>query len=342
MGKVVKVKFFTEDKLALISEDNKKKYEKYYQSCTIRSKDTKYSTYNTYKNFFYHFMAFLAIYHDNIGLYSDEFFADAVDIMEEYISFCQETLKNNKKVINTKLSTISSFYNWSLKRGLIDKHPFDKKLDRLKGANDEKIINSYFLTAEQIKTIKRELVSNDKFDIQDQILFSIFLSSANRVGAIEKLTLSALDLDNMVFNNIREKRGYLVEVIFDLPTKELIEEWLEMRKDMDDLKVDALFITNHVDGYKKMAKSTIQVRMRKIGEIVGLKDFHCHCMRKTKLNSVYEETGDLTLAAELANHKSTAVTMAYIKPKSKTELREKLDALKKKKQSEETEENQNN
>jgi integrase/recombinase XerC len=167
-------------------------------------------------------MSFLAIYHNNIDLYGDEFFDNAVDIMESYIAFCQDTLKNNKKVINTKISTVSTFYNWSLKRGLIDKHPFDKKLERLKGANDEKIINSYFLTPEQTQKIIRELYSNDAFDIQDQIIFNLMFDSANRIGAIEKLTLSSLDIDNMVFNDIREKRGYRVQVIFMQHTKELI------------------------------------------------------------------------------------------------------------------------
>ena len=117
--------------------------------------------------------------------------------MSGYIILLQ--LINKKKVINTKISTIISFYNWSVKRGLIDKHPFDKKLERIKGANDEKIINSYFLTDEQTKTIKRELASNDRYDLQDQIIFSLMTDSANRIGEIEKLTLSSLDLNNMLF-----------------------------------------------------------------------------------------------------------------------------------------------
>jgi integrase/recombinase XerC len=154
------------------------------------------------------------------------------------------------------------------------------------------------------------------------------LDSANRIGAIEKLTLSSLDLDDMVFNDIREKRGNHVQVIFLQRTKELIEEWLEMRKGTDGLKVDALFITKHRDGYSQMHKSTIQKRINKIGKIIGLDDFHAHCIRKTRLSSIYDETGDLALAAELGNHKSTETTRSfYIRPKSKTELRDKLATL---------------
>ena len=178
-----------------------------------------------------------------MGLYSEEFMENAVDIMESYMLFCQETLLNHKKVINTKLSSVSSFYIWSMKRGYVTHHPFDKKLDRMKKATEEHILNSYFLTAEQVISIRRELNENDKYSIQDQILFEIAYDSANRIGALENLTISSLDLDNMVFTNIREKEGYRVEVVFESRAKELIIEWLEMRKnDYDKLTVDSVLI----------------------------------------------------------------------------------------------------
>ena len=92
MAKVKKVIYFTKEKLNLISEDNKKKYEKYLTSCTTRSRDTKDTTYKTYKNFMYHFMAYLAEFYENIDLYSDAFMDDAVYKMEGYMEFCQVTL----------------------------------------------------------------------------------------------------------------------------------------------------------------------------------------------------------------------------------------------------------
>ena len=49
----------------------------------------------------------------DLDLYSDEFMENAVDIMENYIMFCQETLLNHKKIINMKISAVSSFYIWS-------------------------------------------------------------------------------------------------------------------------------------------------------------------------------------------------------------------------------------
>lgn len=332
MAQVTKVKYFTKEKKALISESNKKKYNKYLQSCIIKNTEVKNTTYKTYENYFTQFLVYLAEEWNNIDLYCDDFLEDAVDIMEGFIMFCQNTLKNNKKVINTKIAAISSFYIWSMKRGYVPYHPFDKKLDRMKKANEEHIINSYFLTPEQIDTIRKTLKDNKKFDIQDQILFEIAYDSANRIGALEQLKISSLDLDNMLFTDVREKEGYRVEVIFEDYAKALIEEWLKIREEKyDKLSVDSVLIIKKNGEYHPMGRSAIYQRIKKYGKIVGIEDFRPHCMRKSKLNNVYEQTGDLTLAASLANHKSTETTReSYIRPQSKTEIREKINKLKEK------------
>jgi integrase/recombinase XerC len=332
LAKITRIKYFTEEKKALINPDNQRKYDKYLNSNIIKNRDVKDTTYLVYKNYMSHFLVYIAENWDNIDLYSDEFLENAVDIMEGYISFLQDTLKNNKKVINTKLSTVSSFYLWSLKRKYIDRHPFDKQLDRMKGANEEKIINSYYLDEDQMNLITETLKTDKRYDIQDRLIWGVMLDSANRVGAISNLTLSSLDLENMLFEGIREKRGYRVEVVFEEKTKELIELWLEQRKELDNLVVDSLFITRFQGQYRPMSKGTIQERVKKIGEILGLDDFHAHCIRKTTLNHIYKTTGDLSLAAEMGNHKSVETTrQAYIKPQSKSEIREKIAKLRQKK-----------
>lgn len=329
MSNIKRVKYFTAEKKALINPDNDKLYDKYLKSNIIKNKDVKDTTYKVYKNYMSHFLVYLAEEWENVGLYDEEFFENAIDIMEGFIGFCQETLLNNKKVINTKLSTVSSFYNWSVKRKLVDKHPFDKELERMKNANEEKIIASHYLAEEEIKYVTEELKTNKKYDIIDRLIWGIMIDSANRVGAIAALTLSSLDLENMMFVDIREKRGYKVEVAFEEDTKSIVEEWLELRKTMDNLENDAFFITKYKDGWHQMVKGTIQKRVKKIGYILDLEGFRSHSIRKTSLNQVYEQTGDLSLAAEMGNHKSVETTrQSYIKPQTKAEVRAKIAKLK--------------
>lgn len=328
MAKITKIKYFTEEKIKLINPLNLEKYDKYLKSNILKNKEVKETTYYTYETFMKHFMVFIAEEWDNIDLYSKEFFDNAIDIMESYMAFCQDTLQNNKKVINTKLSTVSSFYVWSVKRKLVDYHPFAGKIERMKGASDERITKDYFLTDEQIEQISNELETNQNYDIQDRILFHLALDSGNRVGAISKLTLSAMDLEKGLFENIREKRGKRTEVVFDDLCKQYIEEWLEMRKEMDNLEVDSLFMVKYNGIYKPMAYGTLQNRATKIGKIVGIEDFHMHCFRKTSINNVMLLTNDIEAAKEHAGHKSTDTTLIYVKPKSKTELRDKMKKLK--------------
>lgn len=328
---VKKVKYFTQEKIEKIPEHNIKLYDKYLRSNIIKNKDVESTTYNVYKNNMYHFLVFLYESYGDMGLYDEEFFDDAVDIMEEYIDFCLTTLQNNKKTINNKISAVSSFYVWSRKRKLIENHPFDGKLERMKGAKDEKIIASHYLTQEEVDEITEGLKDNPKYDIQDRLIWNIMIESCNRVGAIARLTISSLNLEAMCFEDIREKRGKRVEVSYDNNSKEVIEEWLELRKSMDNLEIDSLLITKQDGKYQPMAKNTIQSRVKKIGEIIGIKDFRAHSIRKTASNIIAETTGDISLASAMLNHNSVATTQeSYIKPKSKAEVMQKIKEMKEK------------
>lgn len=327
MAKVIKIKYFTEERLKLINPKNLEIYEKYRTSQILKNKEVKETTYKIYENYMHQFLVYLAEEWNNIELYSEDFFKNAIDIIEGFMGFCQDILMNNKKVINTKISAVSSLYVWAVKRKLVQFHPFDGKVERMKGANDQRITKDYFLDENQIQKITEELETNPKYDIQDRILFHLSIDSANRVAAIASLTLSSLNLDEMMFENIREKRGKRCEVIFNEVCKQYIEEWLEQRKELDNLEVDAILLTRYQGQYRPMPYSTIQERAKRIGRIIGLEDFHMHCFRKTSINRAMNLSGDIEIAKELANHKDVTTTMIYIKPKSKTEIRDKLRQL---------------
>jgi integrase/recombinase XerC len=326
MAKVVRVNYFTKERKDKINSENTKKYEKYLRSNIIKNKDVEETTFKVYQNNFMQFFVYLSEEWNNIDLYSEEFIENAVDIMEGFMSFCQDTLKNNKKAINNKCSAVSSFYCWSVKRKLIPYHPFSGQLDRMKGASDEKIRDSYFLTEEQINQIKEAMKDEDKYSFQDRLLFDIAIDSANRVGGLQRLTISSFDADECVFTDIREKRGKMVDVAIEEETRDLVEEWLNYRKEnMDGLEVDSIFITKYGGQYKPMSKGTIQEKLKQVGQIVGIPDFYAHCTRKSRINLIVEGTGDLTLAQTYANHESPDTTSKhYVKKKSKSETRKQI------------------
>lgn len=328
MAKIHRVNYYTQEKYDLVSLGNMNLYEKYLRSNSIRNKDTFETSYQLYERNFMFFLVFLAEEYNNIGLYSDKFLNNAVEIVEDYMAFCASTLKNSKKTINNKVNAICSFYKWSNKRNLIPSNPLSDKVERIKNADEEKIVNEYFLTKEQVATISETLLNyqGKKYDFQDTLLWFIFLDSANRIGAIEQLAVSKLNKDKMVFENIIEKERRNVDVAFTQPTLELIELWLEMRKDNYDLmSCDALFITKYGKEWKPMSRRAIQNRVQKIGKIVGISDLHPHCIRKSSASNMLDDGVDSYLISQYLNHRSMDVLRHYIKPKSSSDLRKQID-----------------
>ncbi|MBS4462288.1 tyrosine-type recombinase/integrase [Aerococcaceae bacterium zg-B36] len=310
------VRFTTKERMDNVNKDSIKVYEKYLRSNIIKNKDVKDTTYKVYKSNFNIFLCYLYEYWDNIYILSDEFKEEAVEILESFILFCQDDLGNGKKNINTKLSSISTFYHWCVKRDLIESHPFDSKLTRMQNAREEKLISEHYLTKEQVETINQELLKvfeeeyNGSYDYIDAMIWFIGYDSAARIGALSNLKLSDLVVDenNIYFDSVREKRGKIVPIPIEKDTYELIRKYVKYRED-NNINIDDLIIS-YMDGhYKKMTKQAITNRVKKIGRIIGIDDFRPHSIRKTRLNHVAEI--DIRLAKTLANHEDISTTEKF-------------------------------
>ena len=113
MAKRTYKRYFTKERKDKINPNNLKKYDKYLKSNIIKNKEVEETTFKVYKNNFYQFLVYLSEQWDNIDIYSEEFMEEAIDIMEGFMAFCQDTLGNNKKSIKNTLAAISSFFHWS-------------------------------------------------------------------------------------------------------------------------------------------------------------------------------------------------------------------------------------
>lgn len=58
MAKVVKVRYFTNDKKEKINKDNLAKYERYRKSNIQKNTEVRETTYKTYQNFFIQFLVY--------------------------------------------------------------------------------------------------------------------------------------------------------------------------------------------------------------------------------------------------------------------------------------------
>ena len=136
------------------------------------------------------------------------------------------------------MTAISSFFIWSVKRELINTHPFREKLDRLKVTDIEKRRNNYYLSYTDILTVSLKLEMINKFDLQDRLI----LDSGCRISALQSIKISQLDLENGVIKNVKEKENKLVDLIFFETTKNILEQ-LSKDREKNNIPSEYLLVT---------------------------------------------------------------------------------------------------
>ncbi|EEY34226.1 tyrosine-type recombinase/integrase [Pseudoleptotrichia goodfellowii] len=305
-------------------------YMEYLNSCIAKNAATARTTYKTYFNNMKLFVEYLREYENNRYLLSKDTLKFIVSILERYIRFCREVKGNNAQTINNKITAISSFYIWAIKRDLIATHPFREKLDRLKVTDMEKRRKSYYLSIKEVIeiNIKMEL-EHKKFDLQDRIIFNLIIDTACRISALQSIKIKNIDIDNGLILGIVEKEQKLVEFAIFKDTIKLIKEWLKCRNNKG-IEDEYLLITKYEKEYRQMSKSTIRDRVKKIGKLIDIENLYPHSLRKTSIN-LLANAGSLELASEFANHSGIDVTKKhYIKKDTGSEKRNKILNVRKK------------
>ena len=311
-------------------------YVQYIQSAIFKSADTLGTTYKTYWDNMRLFFRYLYHFEGNPYILDRDFINNFTDVWERYSYICH--MKGNSKVTITKKRTAcSTFFDWCIRRKMLFINPF-VYIDKLKITDVDKRRNSYFLTPKQIWKIQyfidrgEYIVENKdgttkklRFDFMDRLIFNLFLDSGARISEIHSLRLSQLNLDDMMFTDVRLKEGYIEPVIFFEETKKLIEEYIEF-KNVNNIETDYLLTTYYRGEYKQMQKETIRERVRKIGKIVDIPDFYPHSIRKTILNIAGQVNEQL--ASNLGHHSDIKVTRKhYMKKKSAETMRRELEDI---------------
>ena len=301
-------------------------YQAYLDSNKARNYETMNTTYKMYRSRMVDYLKYLKEFENDILLLAETTLKNCVSILERYINNCRDR-GNNNQTINNKLTAISSFYIWCVKRDLISYHPFQHKLDRLRSGTFDKRRESYFLSIEDMIKARVLMEHNSKkFDIQSRLLWELFLDSAARISAVANLKLYQLDIKGGYFKDVKEKGNKIVDIIFLDNTEKILREWLDYRKN-NKISNDYLFITKNKNKYVQMQQSTIRARIKKIGELIGYDKLYPHTLRKTAIN-LLSNLSDLNFASEYANHSDTKVTKDhYIKRATGAENRNKLIQL---------------
>ena len=312
-----------------LKRENVEIYKQYLNSCKSSNYETWETTYSTYINNFKLFLIWFEENYKNRYLLSKDILVEMPQIIEEYRNHCR-SIGNSKRTLMNKTTSISSFFLWCVRRNKCKFHPFDKKLDRLKFSEKDKIRKNYFLNTEQILTVRLFMkFQSKKYDIQDRILWELFLDSACRISAVQNLKLEQLRLDEGYFEGVKEKEGHIVNAFFFEKCKILLKEWIKFREETG-IYSEWLFITKYGNEYRKMSQGTIRNRVKKMGLILDIPDLYPHSLRKTSINLINNLAG-LGVASSYANHTSSSVTSKhYLQKTNPIEVRNNIIQLRKK------------
>ncbi len=244
-----------------------------------------------------------------------------MDILEylEYISLYQKEGKdvtNDERGKERKLSSLRSFYNYFFENEMIEKNP--AALVPMPKRHDKEIIrlepNEVAILLDQVeegtKLTKKELEYHKKTKVRDVALLTLLLGTGIRVSECVGLDISDVNFDvNGV--KIRRKGGYEAVIYFGSEVEEALLDYLAQRERIIPAEghENALFLSLQ---NRRMAVRSVENLVKKYASrVTTLKKITPHKLRSTYGTSLYQETGDIYLVADVLGHKDVNTTRRH-------------------------------
>ncbi|MCR4787942.1 MAG: tyrosine-type recombinase/integrase [Lachnospiraceae bacterium] len=242
--------------------------------------------------------------------------------LEEYAEYLSLYYKDGKKYTNDergkkrKLSTLKSFYNYFYKAEKINTNPaalitlpkiHEKEIIRL-DANEVAILLDN--VEDGVSLSKKQMQFHDKTKVRDIAMLTLLLGTGIRVSECVGLDLKDVDFNNNGIK-IRRKGGYEAVVYFGDEVCEALEEYLEERHHVIPCEghEEALFLSLQ---NRRISVRAVENLVKKYASTVtNLKKITPHKLRSTYGTSLYKETGDIYLVADVLGHKDVNTTRKH-------------------------------
>lgn len=242
--------------------------------------------------------------------------------IEEYLSYISYYEKEGKEITNDergkarKLSSLRSFYNYFYENEMIEKNP--AALVPLPKLHEKEIIrlepNEVAILLDQVedgtKLTQKELEYHKKTKIRDVALLTLLLGTGIRVSECVGLDLSDVNFDTGGIK-IRRKGGYETVVYFGEEVETALLDYLEEREHIIPQQghENALFLSLQ---NRRMAVRSVENLVKKYASrVTTLKKITPHKLRSTYGTSLYRETGDIYLVADVLGHKDVNTTRKH-------------------------------
>lgn len=242
--------------------------------------------------------------------------------IEEYLSYLKYYERNgvehtnDERGIKRKLASLRSFYRYYFKNDLIKNDPA-VKVDMPK-IHDKNIIR---LDIDEVARLLDEVESgesltprqqkyHDRTKTRDLALMTLLLGTGIRVSECVGLDLEDVDMRNNGIK-IHRKGGAEVVVYFGEEVREALLAYMVERQKItaEDGSINALFLSLQ---NRRISVRSVENLVKKYAKLVtSLKHITPHKLRSTYGTSLYRETGDIYLVADVLGHKDVNTTRKH-------------------------------
>lgn len=242
--------------------------------------------------------------------------------IEEYMEYITLYQKAGKDITNDergkarKLSSLKSFYNYYFENEMIQKNP--AALVPLPKRHEKEIIrlepNEVAVLLDQVeegaKLTKKELEYHKKTRLRDIALLTLLLGTGIRVSECVGLDIADVNFD-VGGIKIRRKGGYEAVIYFGEEVENALLDYLEQREHTIAAQghENALFLSLQ---NRRMAVRSVENLVKKYASrVTSLKKITPHKLRSTYGTTLYQESGDIYLVADVLGHKDVNTTRKH-------------------------------
>lgn len=250
---------------------------------------------------------------------------EPVDI-EEYMEYLKvytrnqddELITNGERGLKRKMSALRSFYNYYFTRQAISKNPtllvdmpklHDKAIIRLD--IDEVAMLLDFVESAGDKLTGQALTYYQKTKDRDLAILTLLLGTGIRVSECVGLDLNDVDFKNNGIT-VTRKGGNQMVVYFGDEVADALLNYIEGdRKCITPLSghENALFLSTQK---RRMGVQAVENMVKKYArQVTPHKKITPHKLRSTYGTSLYKETGDIYLVADVLGHKDVNTTKKH-------------------------------
>lgn len=245
----------------------------------------------------------------------------AIDI-EEYVSYIRYYVKNGaehgnkEKGIKRKLVALRTFYKYYYKKERIKNNPsvlvdtpklHDKAIVRLEPEEVADLLDN-IESGEGLTVTQNKY--HEKTSVRDLAIVTLLLGTGIRVSECVGIDLNDIDFKTNGIK-IHRKGGYETIVYFGDETEAALKNYLAEREKIEaaDGHKNAFFLSIQK---KRISVRAVELLVKKYASLVTtMKKITPHKLRSTYGTSLYRETGDIYLVADVLGHKDVNTTKKH-------------------------------